>query len=243
MSYGPEFAEIYDVVYTSRGKDYRTESRQVAEAIRARRPGAASLLDVGCGTGEHLALMAGTFGRVEGLEVSEAMLAVARAKLPDVEFHRADMRTFDLGRRYDAITCLFAAIAHQRSVADLEATLERFAHHLEPGGVLVFDPWWFPERYIDGYVAGDVIEAGDGRTLARLSHSRREGDRSRMEVHYVIAGADTGIHHFAETYYHNLFPRELYEKALAAAGFEFEFLDGLMYGRGLFAATLTEAGR
>lgn len=236
MSYGPEFAEIYDLVHTRRGKDYQAESQRVADAIRARRPEAASVLDVGCGTGSHLAHLAGVFDEVEGLEASQAMLDVARAKLPGVVFHEADMRTFDLGRRYDAIVCMFAAIAHQRSAAELEATLERFASHLKPGGVVVFDPWWFTEEFVDGSVAGGVSQA-DGRTLGQMSHSRRDGDRSRTEVHYLVASADAGTRHVSEVHWHSLFPRALYEKALAAAGFAFEYVDGVMDGRGMFVGT------
>jgi SAM-dependent methyltransferase len=242
MSYGPEFAQIYDLVHARRGRDYRAEAQQVAGVIRARRPAAVSVLDVGCGTGGHLAYLADVFDEVDGLEVSQAMLDAARAKLPGVVFHQADMRTFDLGRRYDAIMCMFAVIAHQRSAAELEATLERFSGHLEPDGVVVFDPWWFPEQFVDGSVAGDVFQA-DGQTLGRMSHSRRDGDMSRMEVHYLVAGADAGTRHFSEVYLHSLFPRAVYEKALVAAGFEFEYIDSIMDGRGMFVGTLTKAGR
>jgi SAM-dependent methyltransferase len=240
MSYGPEFAEIYDLVHTRRGKDYQAESQQVADAIRARCPKASSVLDAGCGTGGHLAHLAGVFDEVEGLEVAPAMLDVARAKLPGVVLHQADMRTFDLGRRYDAIICMFASIAHQRSAAELEATLERFAGHLEPDGVVVFDPWWFPEEFVDGSVAGDVGTA-DGQTLGQMSHSRRDGDRSRTEVHYLVASAEAGTRHVSEVFWHSLFPHALYEKALVAAGFEFEYVDSVMDGRGMFVGTLTNA--
>jgi predicted TPR repeat methyltransferase len=48
-------AAFYDALYAGRGKDYRAESESLAERIRGLRPGAVSLLDVGCGTGAHLA--------------------------------------------------------------------------------------------------------------------------------------------------------------------------------------------
>ena len=49
-------AELYDLVYGS--KDYAGEARRVDELIRERRSEARSLLDVACGTGKHLALLA-----------------------------------------------------------------------------------------------------------------------------------------------------------------------------------------
>ena len=52
--YGAEFAEIYDLIYSSRGKDYPQEAKYMAELIRTRTPDADSLLDVGCATAAHL---------------------------------------------------------------------------------------------------------------------------------------------------------------------------------------------
>ncbi|MEU5987395.1 class I SAM-dependent methyltransferase [Spirillospora sp. NPDC047418] len=240
--YGPDFAEIYDPVYTLRGKDYAAEAAQVTEVILARRPGTASLLDVACGTGAHLAHFGAAFGHVEGVDVSAPMLEVARARNPGTGLHLGDMRGFDLGRRFGAVTCLFTAIAHQESAAGLAATLRCFARHLEPGGITVIDPWWFPETFLDGYVAADVLKP-DHRTIARVSHTARDGaDASLMTVHYVVADA-AGARHFTETYTHRLFTRAAYEGALRAAGFAAEFIEAAPSGRGLFVGTLERAGR
>lgn len=55
------------------------------------------------------------------------------------------MRTFDLGRTFDAITCLFSAIGHAGSVEGLEAAVYTMARHLNPGGVLLVEPWLSPQ--------------------------------------------------------------------------------------------------
>ncbi|MFN2469594.1 MAG: class I SAM-dependent methyltransferase [Gaiellaceae bacterium] len=48
------------------------------------------LLDVGCGTGAHLRVFQDHFGcRISGVDTSSAMLAEARAKLPDVDLRLA----------------------------------------------------------------------------------------------------------------------------------------------------------
>ncbi|OEJ27991.1 SAM-dependent methyltransferase [Streptomyces agglomeratus] len=237
--YGPEFAEIYDHVYTLRGKDYPAESKYVAEQIRSRSPGASSLLDVACGTGGHLRCFDELFDDVEGLELSEAMLSVARRRMPATRLHQGDMRAFDIGRTYDAVVCMFASVAHQ-SAAELATTMRRFARHLRPGGVVVVEPWWFPENFAEGYVAADVLTP-DHRTISRVSHARREGGASRMDVHYVVADPGSGIRHFTETYLHQLFPRDLYERTLRQAGFATEYVEGTPSGRGLFVGIREEA--
>lgn len=229
--YGPEFAEIYDHVYTLRGKDYPAETKYVTEQIRGRLPEASSLLDVACGTGGHLRYFDELFQHVEGVEISEAMLSVARDRMPGIPLHQGDMRAFDVGRTFDALVCMFAAVAHQ-SADELAGTLRCFARHLRPGGVVVVEPWWFPETFLDGYVAADVLTP-DHRTISRVSHTRLQDGASHMDVHYVVADAG-GARHFVESYVHQLFSRELYERTLREAGFTTEYIEGAQSGRGLF---------
>jgi SAM-dependent methyltransferase len=231
--YDADVAEIWDAVYQGRGRDYAAEAREVAAVVRGRRPDAAALLDVACGTGEHLRHFAGMFGHVEGVELSADMIAVGRRRSPRLALHQADMRSFDLGRRFDAVTCLFSSIGHMRTAADLDAAVARFAGHLNPGGVLVVEPWWFPDGFIDGYVTGDVIRSA-GRVIGRVSHSARAGAASRVTSHFTVADAGAGLRHFTEELLISLFGREEYEASFRRAGGSVEFLDGGPSGRGLF---------
>ncbi|UCM89388.1 class I SAM-dependent methyltransferase [Streptomyces marincola] len=233
--YGSDFARIYDDVYTLRGKDYGRETADVVDLIRELAPNAASLLDVGCGTGGHLVYLADHFDEVEGLELSPDMLAVAKERLPGTTLHQGDMRAFDTGRRYDAVISLFGTISHAYTEPDLRAVFDCFAAHLNPGGVLVAEPWWFEEDFIDGYISADVIEP-EGQTMARVSHSKREGDSSRMEVHYLTSDAKSGTRHFSEVYRHRLYTRDQYEAALRHSGFSPRHRPGIAQGRGLFFA-------
>ncbi|GAA2961888.1 class I SAM-dependent DNA methyltransferase [Actinokineospora diospyrosa] len=232
--YGREFAEIYDLIHRGRGKDYHAEAAFVADLIRARAPQARSLVDIACATGAHLVAFAELFDEVAGVEISEPMVQVARKKFDGEVVHLGDMRSFDLGRGFDAVTCMFGSIGHTMAEAELDAALACFARHLNPGGVLVVDPWWFAETFTDGYIAGDVVEV-EGLTVARVSHATRVGDKSRMEVHYTVARPE-GITHFAETYLASLYTRQQYEDAFTRAGLTADYLPGVQNGRGAFVA-------
>ncbi|GAA5062171.1 SAM-dependent methyltransferase [Thermocatellispora tengchongensis] len=231
--YGADTAAIYDQQHRARGKDYEGEARYVAEQILARFPGARSLLDVACGTGGHYEPFRAYFGTIEGVDLSEPMLRIARAAHPGAVFHRGDMRDFDLGRTFDAVTCLFASIAYVASQAELRRALERFAAHVVPGGVVAVEPWWFPETFLDDSVSRAIVE-GEGRTIARVTHTVRDGDASRMEAHYLVAEPGVGVRHFTETHRAMLFTREQYEDAFVRAGLKPEYLAGTQSGRGLF---------
>jgi SAM-dependent methyltransferase len=231
--YDSDIAEIWDAVYRGRGRNYLAEAEGVAELVRQRQPAASTLLDVACGTGAHLSHFSTMFEHVEGVELSEAMIAAGQAEWPDLKLHQGDMRTFDLGRRFDAVTCLFSSIGHAADTDELDSTVSRFAAHLNPGGVIVIEPWWFPDTFIDGYVTGDTVHDG-GRVISRVSHSTREGDASRMRAHFLVADVEKGIRHLTEDFLITLFTREEYERAISRAGCAAEFVEGGPGGRGFF---------
>ncbi|MFD5684453.1 class I SAM-dependent methyltransferase [Streptomyces bacillaris] len=230
--YGQELAKVYEIFYRSRGKDWASEAEDVVRLIRTRRPEAASVLDVACGTGAHLATFDERFERAEGLEIAAPMLELARRRLPGVPLHAGDMRDFSLGRTFDAVVCMFCSIGYLGTVEEMRAAVSSMAAHLPSGGVLVIEPWWFPDDHVEGYVAGDLGRE-DGLTVARISHSTLQGRATRMEVRFLV-GDVSGIREFTEIDVLTLFTKEEYTEAFAAAGCSVEYLPGAPTGRGLF---------
>lgn len=225
MQYGPDHADVYDVVFRSRGKNFEAEAEAVARLVRARLPGARSVLDVACGTGAHLETLVAVFPHAEGLEYAPAMREVAEKRLPGTTVHAGDMRDFRLGRTFDAVTCMGNSVACMSTTAELDAAISRMAAHLDPGGVVVIEPWWFPDSFIDGHVGGHLV-AEDGRIISRITRSTRQGDRTRMEVRFTIADRG-GIREFTDVLDVGLFTREQYLAAFARAGCATEFVAGL----------------
>lgn len=231
--YGGDFSTIYDTIYDSRGKDYAAEAAEVMGHIRGRRPAPASLLDIACGTGTHLAVFGRHVVDVEGLELSGHMIAQARIRLPATRLHLGDMRAFSTGRTYDAVTCMFSSIGYMPSTADLDAAIGAMAAHLTPGGVMVIEPWYFPERFLPGYVARDLARRED-RVVVRVSHSIREGDHVPIIAHYLVASPEHGVHHFTDVHRMRLFTREQYEGAFDRAGCSVDYVSGGRFSCGLF---------
>lgn len=208
-------AELYDHLYGR--KPVGAEVEQIRALVAARCPGARSLLDVGCGTGAHLAQLRAWIA-VEGLDASPHMLAVARRKLPDVALHHGDMRSFALERRFDVVTCLFSAIGYVRSAAELAGAIATMARHLNPGGLLAVEPWFTPAQWRPGEkVHGEVLADTDDLKIARFCVS---GVRDRFAItpmHHLVATLD-GVEHFVETHELFLAEREEIEHAFGAAG-------------------------
>jgi SAM-dependent methyltransferase len=227
---GPPYgrsAAIYDLLYVGAGiKDFRAEADEVDRLIRARNPQAATLLDVACGTGKHLSYLRERY-EVEGVDASTRMLEVARARLPGVPLHLADMSTFDLGRNFDAVICMFSGIGYLTQPDGMRAAFGRFADHLAPGGVLVVDGWVRPEGWKDGHLAEMEHAAADGVEVYRLVHSRREGRITTLTEHHLVRSSE-GIEHFVETHVLALTPTDEYVRAAEAAGLRVEVLANYM---------------
>jgi SAM-dependent methyltransferase len=94
-----------------------------------------TLLNIGCGGGKNLLNLRKEF-LVTGLDLSPAMVAQARALNPGCEIVEGDMRSFALGRTFDAIL-MDDAISFMDNRTDFEAALGTAYAHLAPGGVLI----------------------------------------------------------------------------------------------------------
>jgi SAM-dependent methyltransferase len=225
-------ARIYDAIYASI-RDYPKEAAELDGLIQERRPGARTLLDVACGTGAHLEHLPGY--ELEGLDLDPEMLAVARERLPAVTFHQGDMADFDLGRRFDAVVCMFSSIGYVKTEERLRTAAAAFGRHLEPGGVLMVEPWLSPEDWQDRHIGSVFVEEPELR-IARMNVPERDGDVSIVEFQYLVGTLD-GIERFSERHELGLFTREQYLDAFRSAGLEVEHDPEGPMGRGLYVGT------
>lgn len=222
---------LYDRIYAF--KDYAGESGRLRDLIRERAPAARTLLDVACGTGMHLQHLRAWF-EVEGVDLDPELLAIAGERLPGVPLTVGDMTTLELGRRFDAVTCLFSAVGYVVTEERLRATAAALARHLEPGGLLVVEPWLTPEAWRDGHV-GAVFVDDEELKLARINSARREGRVSVLELHYLV-GTPAAVERFEETHRLGLFSEDEYRGAFEAAGLQVEHDPEGLTGRGLWIA-------
>ena len=71
------------------------------------------------------------------MDLDDEMLKVARGKSEDISWEHGDMRTFDLGQTFGLIMLPGDSFQFMCTPEDQVKALERFKHHLEPGGMLV----------------------------------------------------------------------------------------------------------
>ncbi len=134
VAYDP-LATYYDAVTG----DCATEAALIDRIIERACGRAATLLEVACGTGGIIAALAGRY-QVSGLDISPAMLAAARKKLPDgTPLYLADMSDFTISATFDAVVCVYHGLNHLLDFPAWEAFFDCAYRHLNGGGVLIFD--------------------------------------------------------------------------------------------------------
>lgn len=217
-----ESTEHYDVLY--RWKDYGAEAAQVRELIgRFKRSPGRRLLDLACGTGMHMEQFRDEY-EVEGVDVLEGMVRMSRERNPGAEVHVGDMRTFDLGRRFDVILCLFSSIGYLASVEELAETARRIRAHLEPGGVAIVEAWLTKEQCKAGMVHMLTVDEPELK-ICRMNTSAIDGDVSVIDFHYLV-GTPQGTRHFTESHRLKMFEPDDFRRAFEEAGLEYTVDEG-----------------
>ena len=216
-------AHLYDLAYSF--KDYASESEWVCNAIHTRVPEARSLLDVACGTGKHLEHLRGEFD-CQGLDLNPEFVEIAQQRT-GVRVHAASMDSFDIDERFDAVVCLFSSIGY---TSDLSSAIGSMARHLNPGGVLIVEPWLRPDQWIADHVQVLDQEA-DGVRLLRMTMGRGDGSHAILDMHYLVASS-TGIEYLVESHRTTLFTLSEYESAFLTSNLAYEFDGHGPMGRG-----------
>ncbi len=156
--------------------------------------------DLGCGTGEHAALLAGRHpgARVHGLDSSPAMLDEARARNADVDWRLGDIAAFTP----DAPVDLIFTNAALQWLPGHEALLPRLAGLLAPGGVFACQiPIAFESLHHQ--VLRDVAEEGGWAHLTRPARVIQPTP-SMADYHCWLAAACDEIDIWSTTYLHAL---------------------------------------
>lgn len=149
--------DLYDLVLPA---DPAMEQFYVAEAGGPGR----RVLDLACGTGRFTLPLARSGAEVTGGDLSAVMLEAARHRAASegltIHFATLDMRDFELGQRFDAVTIAANSLLHLTETSDLLSFLAAVRRHLQANGLLVFDIF-VPSAYLLSLPPGERQHLGD----------------------------------------------------------------------------------
>jgi SAM-dependent methyltransferase len=226
-------AELYDKIYGF--KDYNDEAIRIRELISLEHPSAKTILDVACGTAEHAKLLSSDYS-LDGIDLQPEFVAIASAKVPNGTFKVADMRSFDMGKQYDVIQCLFSSIGYLLSEDEVVQALECFKRHLNPNGVMLVEPWLGPEQWTCGLPWIMTVDEPNLK-ICRMNVSAKDGRVSVLNFHYMVA-EPSGVSQFEETHRLALYTVEEMLGCFEKANLSVKHDPQGIFGRGMYVARM-----
>lgn len=230
------YSKYYNLLY--KDKDYAGEVAYLSDLVKRLSDGGPemrSLMELGCGTGNHAFLFAKEGVAVCGVDMSADMIAEAKTRLSresallaTPEFHEGDIRSVRVNdakgaaRKFDVVFSLFHVISYQTTNDDLIAAFETARAHLKPGGLFIFDVWYGPAVLTDPPAVRVKRLADDSTEVTRLAEPVLRAERNLVDVNYEVqirAKGANEVETIRETHHMRyLFGPEL-EFLLKAAGF------------------------
>ena len=192
MAIFSNYARYYDLMYQD--KDYAGEAQFIQRLIQTHAPATTTILELGCGTGNHAMLLAKEGYQVHGVDLSQEMLAYANERLDrlspalatKLQFSQGDLRQVRLDRQFDVVLSLFHVISYQTNNEDLLAAFETAKAHLVPGGILIFDVWYGPAVLSEPPTVR--IKRLEDRSIqvTRIAEPVMEPNKNWVDVNYHI---------------------------------------------------------
>lgn len=153
----PDKPAWYDWLYNNTDKD--------VEMYKKLTEGHTDILECGVGTGRLAIPWAKQGKNVHGIDYSESMLEQFEAKLkhfPEeigsrITLTHADMRNFDLGKKFSFVCIPFASIVYLLTIEDQLSCLASLKRHLAEGGRIVIDTPTWEEAMDEKWLANDEI--------------------------------------------------------------------------------------
>lgn len=199
-------AEFYDAFYEPR-VDYDGDAKYLLDAFKKFGKGKPKrVLDLGAGTGNHALRLAKAGVKVDGIDISEPLLDVARQKAKDrdldtkIKFHRMDMTRELPAGKFDAAVSMFGAWCYAKTDEEASRLLSMLSMRLPKGGLFVFEFWsplgWIPRQNWED------VDLPDGTRLVRLTRPTLELKDDAYEFEYEFIAIRDGklVENFSEVH-------------------------------------------
>lgn len=118
-----------------------------------------TILDVGCGTGEHVNALQSLGYQIEGMDSSEKMIQIAQKRFSKCSFRHDSIQNFNKTSPYDALVCIFGTFNYLLSEEELQSAVSTFSKMLKPSGIAIIEIWnSFPVLKIQKKPISTVVE-------------------------------------------------------------------------------------
>jgi SAM-dependent methyltransferase len=132
------YSQVYDSIHAE--KDYDQDIKKILGILEEfkLRDKITTVLDFGCGTGKHIAILQANGFDVQGYDPSLEMLSVAHNNFPNLTFS-SDLNV--LNQDSDLIVSLFDVLSYQNTLEKLEIFFDQLYLMVAKKGYILLDFW------------------------------------------------------------------------------------------------------
>ncbi len=141
--------------FESFGRSFEKEIESIDRLCRSRNIN--RILDLGCGTGEHVNALSRLGFDACGLDSSPDMIAEAKRRFPLSSFEQGDFRKFSTQVPFDLLICLRGSLGYLHDDSSILGFMKSALSSLNPGGLLALEIW----------NANPILKIGRGRIPSR----------------------------------------------------------------------------
>jgi SAM-dependent methyltransferase len=221
-AYGEDLSWIHDLGF---GDLARNAAELLLQTLAADGVGEGLVIDLGCGSGILAEAVSDAGYDVLGIDLSPAMIAIARQRVPEVRFRCESLLTAGLPPCIAVAAvgeCFNYRFDECNSRDHLRALFRRIHAALVPGGVLLFDAAG-PGRVASDEPLKTYIDGGDWALLMTAEENRESRRVTRCITSFRRVGDQ--FRRDDECHELDLLPADELVAELEAVGFEVQVLD------------------
>lgn len=220
-----DYAYYYNAFYQN--KDYKTEAQQVNTLLQKYGKNINKIINFGCGTGRHDIELSRMGYQYTGIDMSSMMIEIAEKNADKVEelinYSVADIRTYKLKEKFDAVISLFHVMSYQTDNKDVLSAFSSARNTLNKGGLFLFDTWYGPGVLSDKPVVRVKEVEDNNYRLIRIAKPVMDDKRNVVDVCYEVLVIDKKTNEtktIEEVHHMRYFFRPELEFYLRETGFE-----------------------
>ena len=188
--------EYYDILFDDLNHDYKFY-------LDMAKHHGTPILECMCGTGRILLHLAGQGLAVDGFDLNDRMLNLAKEKIvrePDdvknkIHIWKDDLRDFKASKKYNLIIIPFSSFLHILTKEDRLQAFAMVKNALADGGVFIvdiFNPDMTRPENVLRFDRGKIKQIPEtGETLARFYSQQFNREKQTMEVQYIYDRTDS----------------------------------------------------
>ncbi len=221
------FAKVYDMFMDD--IPYDKWADQMEAFLAAANLEKCDILELGCGTGRFMELMAGRGHKVSGVDISGDMLKLAKRRLGKSGYcdniSLQDMRALECDRCYPVIISICDSMNYMENYFDLKSVMECVYNVLMPGGIFIFD--MKTRSFYESLGDQVFVDERDAGYYIWENDYDSESRNNEYYLTFFIKDRKDLYKKYTEEHVQHAFDSDEVEKAAAEAGLEVTAILGM----------------